>query len=205
MLVGSLILAGGRSRRMGRPKESLPFAGSTLLGHTSELLLDCTWPVVIVTRDAAQELPPLPLEVAFAHDAQPDRGPLAAIAAGMRHLRNNKDLTDRDAVFVTGCDAPFLTANAIAWLSGQIGEHQAVVPRVDNVLQPLCAIYRLDCLPTIEDLLHGGIDTPRTIAEKTRTRILDEAALRTFDLELRFLRNLNTPEEYESARRSVGG
>ena len=205
MLVGSLILAGGRSRRMGKPKESLPFAGNTLLGRTAELMLDCTWPVSVVTRDAAQELPPLPLEVAFAHDARPDGGPLTAIAAGMRHLRDNKDLGEQDAVFVTGCDAPFLTADAIAWLAGQLGDHQAVVPRAEGVLQPLCAIYRMDCLPTIEDLLQSGVDTPRTIAEKTRSRILEEDALRRFDPELRFLRSLNTPEEYEAARRSVGG
>ena len=68
MILGSIILAGGRSRRMGRPKESLPFAGSTLLGHTVDVLLDCTFPVVVVARDQEQELPPIHLEADLVFD-----------------------------------------------------------------------------------------------------------------------------------------
>ena len=203
MLLGSVILAGGRSRRMGQPKESLPFGGSSMLGHTAEMLLDCTWPVVIVGRDPEQQLPPLPPEIAIVHDERPGTGPLAAIATGMRHLR--ADLGERDAVFVTGCDAPFLSPAAVGWLAGQLGDHQAVVPRVEGTLQPLCAVYRLDCLAAVDELLRQGIATPRTIAETVRARILDADALRRFDPELRFLRNLNTPEDYDAARRAAGG
>ena len=203
MLVGSLILAGGRSRRMGKPKESLPLCGNTLLGRTAELLLECTWPVVVVGRGGDQELPPLPLEAAVIHDERPGAGPLAALAVGMRHVRAHKQLGDQDAVFVTGCDAPFLTAAAVGWLSSQLGQHQCVVPKSGGVLQPLCAVYRLTCLPVIDDLLRSGVDTPRTIAEKTRALILDEPALRAFDLETRFLRGINTPEDYEAAQRAL--
>ncbi len=205
MLLGSLILAGGRSRRMGQPKESLPFGDTTLLGRTADLLLECTWPMLVVARGGDQELPPLPPELPVVHDDQPDRGPLAAIAKGLRHLRAGKELGERDAVFVTGCDAPWLTTGAIAWLAGQLGTRQAVVPRAGGVLQPLCAVYRADCLPAIESLLQSGVDTPRTIAEKTDTLVLEEEALRRFDPELRFLRNLNTPADYEAARRELGG
>jgi molybdopterin-guanine dinucleotide biosynthesis protein A len=204
MLVGSFVLAGGRSRRMGQPKEALPFLGTTLLGHTVETLLDCTWPVLVIGRGGDQQLPPLPLEAKLVHDDRPGQGPLAAIAAGMRHVRQQRLLGERDAVFVTGCDAPFLTGRAVGWLTDQLGDHQAAVPKVGGVLQPLCAVYRLDCLPAVEALLQAGIDTPRTIAEKVRTRILDEDLLRGFDAELRFLRNVNTRDEYEQARAGGG-
>jgi molybdopterin-guanine dinucleotide biosynthesis protein A len=204
MLVGSLILAGGRSRRMGKPKESLPFRGGTLLGHTAEILLDCTWPVLVVARGDSQQLPPLPVETLVTHDERPDQGPLAAIATGMRFLRAHKELGDKDAVFVTGCDAPFLTADAVGWLAYQLGDQQAVVPRAMERLQPLCAVYRIDCLPAIEDLLRSGIETPRSIVEKTTARVLDEDALRRFDPELRFLRTCNTPEEYDAACHGEG-
>src|SRR5688572_29654059 len=106
MLVGSIILAGGRSRRMGQPKESLPFGGTTLLGRTVETLLDRTWPVVVVARPE-QQLPPLPLEARVVADDLPGQGPLQAIASGIRWLRgSNGGLGERDAAFVTGCDAP---------------------------------------------------------------------------------------------------
>ncbi len=203
MLVGSILLAGGRSRRMGKPKESLPFGSSTLLGHSSELLLDCTWPVLVVARDQQQELPPLSLELAFAYDEQPDKGPLQAIATGMRWMLGEGELGPQDAVLVLSCDAPFMTSDAIAWLVGQLGDAQCAMPRLGDTLQPLCAVYRLDCLPAIEALLQAGVDTPRTIAEKVKTNILDEQKLAQCDPTLRFLRNLNTPEEYEAARKQA--
>ncbi|MEQ1633776.1 MAG: molybdenum cofactor guanylyltransferase [Planctomycetota bacterium] len=201
MLVGSLILAGGRSQRMGKPKESLPFGTSTLLGHTSDVLLDCAWPVLVVTRDQAQQLPPLSLELEVVHDDQPGKGPLHAIATGMRKLLASGELGPQDAIFVTGCDAPYLTSDTVAFLVNGLGDFQCAVPKTGDTLHPLCAVYRLDCLPAIEELLKAGVDSPRTLVEKVKTKVLDEATLRAFDKDLKFLRTCNTHEEYEAARR----
>jgi molybdopterin-guanine dinucleotide biosynthesis protein A len=205
MLVGSFILAGGRSRRMGQPKESLPFAGNTLLGRTVETLLECTWPVVVIGRGGDQQLPPIPLEATVIADDEPGKGPLAAMATGLRAVRRHKDLGERDAAFVTGCDAPFLGAATVGWLAAKLGDAMVVMPKVGGLLQPLCAIYRVSCLSVIEQLLRDGITTPRTLAEKVATRVLEEAELRQLDPELRFLRSVNTPEEYEQAKRAAGG
>lgn len=205
MLVGSLILAGGRSRRMGKPKESLPLGENTMLGHTADLLLECTWPVWIVRRDADQELPPLPLESEVIQDATPGAGPLAAMAAGMRHALASGELTEQDALLVVGCDHPFLTAGAVGWLAHQLGAHQAVMARVDDVLQPLCALYRLNTLATVEELLREGVDTPRTLAERVDCRVLEPDVLAHFDPQLRWLRSVNTPEDYQRAAAELAG
>ena len=198
MLIGAIILAGGRSRRMGKPKESLPFGDGTLLGHTSEMLLSCAHPVVVVARSPDQDLPPLPLEVDVLHDAEPDQGPLNGLCAGLRQLR-----TQCDAAFTTGCDAPFLTSVAVSWLADQLGEHDIVMPRAGGILQPLCAIYRCRILPRVEELLAGGVRKPRTLADELPTRILDDEELLRFDPELSFLRGINTPEEYEATLREA--
>lgn len=199
MLVGSIILAGGRSRRMGQPKESLPFRGTSLLGFTVETLLDCTWPVVVVGRGGDQQLPPFPIEAQILHDETPGAGPLQAIATGLRTLLQQGELSQKDAVFVTGCDAPFLSSTAISWLAEQLTGQQCAMPKVGDRLQPLCAVYRCDILPAIDALLAAGIDTPRTLAEKVQTRVLTEAELRRCDPELKFLRSVNTPDEYQAA------
>lgn len=180
---------------MGQPKESLEFGDSTLLGHTAELLLDCTWPVVVVGRGGDQQLPPLPLEAHVLHDHQPGAGPLAAMVTGMRHVLANGDLTPQDAVFVVATDHPFLSAEAVGWLARQMGDQQAVMARVDDVLQPLCAVYRLDVLPAAEALLQEGVATPRTLAEKVRCRVLSRQDVAAFDPALRFLQSINTPDD----------
>ncbi|GAB4159637.1 MAG: molybdenum cofactor guanylyltransferase [Planctomycetota bacterium] len=199
MLVGSIILAGGRSRRMGKPKESLPFGDTTLLGRTAGILMDCTWPVVVVGRGQDQELPPLPIEVHVLADEDPGGGPLQAMATALRFLLADGELGPDDAVFVTGCDAPFATPEAIGWLAARLGDATVAMPKANGRLQPLSALYRCRVLKTIEDLLRQGVDTPRTIAEKVQSVILEERDLLRFDPELRFLTGINTPEEYEAA------
>lgn len=199
MRVGSLILAGGRSRRMGKPKESLPIGAATLLGRTVDVLLGCTRPVVVIGRGGDQQLPPIAAEAVTLVDDDPGAGPLAALVTGLSWLRRTGALAGPDAVFVTGCDAPFLDAAAVGWLASQLGDHQLVIPKVDGKLQPLCAVYRVDCLAAAQALLATGIDMPRALAERVRTRVLEATELARLDPQLRFLRSVNTPEEYEQA------
>jgi len=199
MRVGSLILAGGRSVRMGQSKESLPFLGHTLLGRTAMTLFGCTAPVVVVARDGAQPLPALPVPGLVTVDTRPAAGPLAALVSGLRFLREQVGFGDEDAAFATGCDSPFLTADAVVGLVQRLGGARFVMPRVAGILQPLCAVYRVGIVAAAEELLTRGIRSPHTLASTVAGRELDESELRQIDSELRFLRNVNTPEEYQSA------
>lgn len=194
MILGSLILAGGRSRRMGQPKESLPLGDSTLLGHAVETLLSCTFPVMVVARDERQELPPFNLEAEITFDSELDEGPLMGLLAGLRAVE-----TSCDAVFVTGCDTPFLSARLVDWMARQLGDHDAVMPRLDDRLQPLSAIYRTKILPTVEAMVRDGVRTPRSLAERCDTRILTAPEIDAFDPSREFLRNINSPEDYRDA------
>ena len=117
MLLGSLVLTGGQSRRMGRPKEFLPWRGSALLSHIVYRLLDCTNPVLVVARDPSQVLPPLPCECEVIFDREPGAGPLAAIETGLLALDGACD-----CALVTTCDQPFLNREAIAWLAHRLPE-----------------------------------------------------------------------------------
>ena len=194
MILGSIILAGGRSRRMGRPKESLPFAGSTLLGHTVDVLLDCTFPVVVVARDQEQELPPINLEADLVFDDRLDEGPLMGMLAGLRFLDGRCD-----AAFVTGCDNPTLSSTDIDWLAAKLGDHDAVMARIEGILQPLSAVYRLSILQTVESKIAAGIRTARSLAEGPGARVLSQEEVDHFDPSRRFLSNLNQIEDYRAA------
>ncbi|MBL9077387.1 MAG: molybdenum cofactor guanylyltransferase [Planctomycetes bacterium] len=201
MRIGAILLAGGRSERMGRPKESLPLHGNTLLGRAVKCLVGAADPVVVVARDEQQALPPLPHGVVRIHDERSGAGPLEALVTALRWLGDRAGFAADDAAFVTACDQPFLSAEAVQWLVDRLGDHELVMPRAGGLLQPLCAVYRLSVLAFAERLLATGTETPRSLAAAATARVLDEDELRSFDPRLRFLQNLNTPEDY---RRALG-
>jgi len=203
MRLGGLILAGGRSRRMGRPKESLPIGDTTMLGWQCRTLISCTEVVVTVGRDPSQALPEIPAVVDITSDEMPGEGPLAAIAAGLRRLRDQHGFGDRDAAMTVGCDQPLLTAATVRWLSQQLGDADVLMPQANNKLQPLTAIYRIAALEPALKLLAQGARRPRELAAVANSRVLTEAELRSHDPELRFLRNLNNPADYEAVRREL--
>lgn len=202
MRIGALILTGGRSERMGRPKESLPLHGDTLLGRAAACLGSVAEVTAVLARDAGQQLPPLPPGLHRVHDRHAGQGPLGALVDGFTWLGERHGFADDDVAFATACDQPFLTAEAVQWLLARLGDHELVMPRVGGLLQPLCAVYRLSVRSFAERLLATGTVTPRSLAAANGARVLEEPEVRAFDPSLRFLQNVNTPEDY---RRALGG
>src|SRR5438552_19011853 len=100
--IGGIVLAGGRSRRMGVAKATLPFGSEMLVQRMVRIVSEVALPVVVVAAQG-QQLPPMPPAVEVVRDQRPARGPLEALAAGLRHLQSV------DAVYVTACDTPLLT------------------------------------------------------------------------------------------------
>lgn len=199
MRLGALILAGGRSVRMGRPKEFLPFGGETMLGRAARLLAAACQPVLVLARDADQPLPPLPATCARLADERPDAGPLAGLALGLQRLRQHHGFEADDALLLTGCDLPWLDAAAVRWLLQRLGAADLVMPRAAGTLHPLAAIYRLRLTGAVDAALAAGGGTPRALLATSRVTIVDERELRTFDPELRLLANVNTPAEHAAA------
>lgn len=188
---------------MGRPKESLPIGNTTMLDWQCRTLISCTEVVVTVGRDPSQPLPEIPAEVDVTSDEMPGEGPLAAIAAGLRRLRDKHGFGDRDAAMTVGCDQPMLTAKTVRWFRDQIGDADVLMPHANGKLQPLTAIYRVAALDHALTLLANGARRPRELAAVANSRILTEEELRGHDPQLRFLRNLNNPADYEAVRREL--
>lgn len=203
MRLAAILLAGGHGTRMGRPKDSLPWQGRPLLAHLVDALADACAPIAVVVRDEAQVLPPLPGDVVRLTDAARGRGPLAGIAAGLRWQLTVPAAGRCDAVFAAGCDQPFITSVVVRWLAERLGNHDAVMPRSGDALQPLLAIYRPAAAPVAERLLADGAG-PRDLAASLRTRIVDAEELRAVDADLRCLRDLDTPGDYAAARDDCG-
>src|SRR5881296_771325 len=128
-----VVLAGGKSSRMGRPKAWLPFHGQPMLVRVLERLAPLFEERVVV-RAPGQELP----EVAarFVEDEEPGLGPVAGLTVGLAAVT-------RPLAFAVSCDAPFIDPLVVAHLVARCQAPYAVaVPLWEGRPQPLHAVYR---------------------------------------------------------------
>jgi len=185
----AVILAGGKSSRMGQPKALLLFAGEPLIVHMVRRLGQLFSDTVVVAAPE-QELPALPSTIV--RDDVAYQGPVGGIYYGLKAAR-------RETCFVTSCDAPFLNLRLIAYLMAQISDYDVVVPFTQDRFQPLHAVYRKQVAPLLKEQLERGELRPIFLYDKVRTRKITEAEMHPHDPEgLSFL-NMNTPEDYQTA------
>ncbi|HLW96568.1 MAG TPA: molybdenum cofactor guanylyltransferase [Solirubrobacteraceae bacterium] len=197
----AIVLAGGRSTRMGSSKAALDWHGSTLLWRVSAILARSVDGPVVVVRAADQGLPELPSTVEVATDANADRGPLEGLAAGLRLLAGDARL-----VYASATDVPLLHPAFVRRVIGAVREEDDIaLPEVGGHHQPLAAAYRRDILSTLEDLIAADELRPASLYARCRVRrlsaeeLLGDESLARLDPHLDSLRNLNDRADYERA------
>jgi molybdopterin-guanine dinucleotide biosynthesis protein A len=195
MRVAGIVLCGGQSSRMGRPKAWLPFGEELMLPRVVRLLREAVEPVVVVAAPD-QDVPPVPAEVSVVRDEERGRGPLQGLAAGLEALRGQTD-----AVYLSSCDVPFLRVAFVRRLIELMGDHAICVPRVGEYHHPLAAVYRVGVLESVRRLLVENRLRPFYLFDAVPTRVVEAAELVDVDSTFQSLRNLNTPEDYEKALR----
>lgn len=187
----AVILTGGKSSRMGRPKALLLLDGEPLIARIVRRL-ERLFSEIVVVASPGQELPSLP--VTLVQDDVAYQGPVGGIYYGLR-------ATTKVFAFVTSCDVPFLSPPLISYLTTQISDCDVVVPYWEGRFQPLFAVYRREVVPLLKAQLERGELRPVSLFDKVRTREIREDEIRRFDPEgLSFL-NMNTPEDYQAALR----
>jgi molybdopterin-guanine dinucleotide biosynthesis protein A len=196
-----IILAGGRSSRMGTPKAALPWHGSTLLRRVTEVVARAVDGPVVVVRAPGQGLPHLPPAVGVVEDPQEGLGPVQGLAAGLAAVA-----AEADRAFLAATDAPFLhPAFARAVLGAMTSDIDVVLPHARGFPQPLAAAYRTSLATVVESMVADGLLRPAFLFERCRVRRLVEAdlladpVLAALDPELESVRNLNEPSDYEEA------
>jgi molybdenum cofactor guanylyltransferase len=182
----AIVLAGGRSSRMGEPKALLDWHGEPLVHRVAGILAQVCGPVVVVA--AAGQSVPVPEGVEIAVDATPERGPLEGIAAGMRALDGRSR-----AVFLAAVDLPLLHPAFVGHLLAALPGFDAAVAVADGRDQPLAAAYDAALLERAPRLLAAGEGRVTALLERGRIRRLTVAEL----VEPDSLRNVNTQAEYQ--------
>ena len=197
----AIVLAGGRSSRMGSPKAALDWHGSTLLRRVTGIVARSVDGPVIVVSAPGQALPALDGAVEIVTDEREGRGPLQGLAAGLAAVGDRRrSLT---------CPRPTCrcsTRRSSARVLKALGDDvDVVLPEVGGYRQPLSAAYRVELLDTVNDLIAADRMRPAFLFERSRVLHVTEAdllrngALNRLDPELRSVSNLNEPADYERA------
>lgn len=192
-----LILAGGRSARMGRDKARIAIGGRSLLERAVDLVRASGGDPVLVGPPRVD----LPLagvpRLDETEDGTPPAGPLAALCHGLA-------ATGADRVVALGCDQPLLTPGLLKMLVRHSESYDAVVPRAAGELQVLAAAYTRACLPAMEELLAAGRRALHDLVPRVRARLLEAADLQSCGGPGIFL-NVNTPEDLARAEAALAG
>lgn len=197
---GAIVLCGGRSSRMGRDKATLPFGPECMLQRVVRLLSEVVDEHdVVVVASPGQVLPELPVFVTIVRDQRETRGPLEALATGLRALPPAVEVA-----YVTSCDVPLLVPAFVEQMFAELADDNVAVPFDGTHLHPLAAVYRREVLTSVDTLRAADQLRLRLLFDVVRTRVVNVERLRAVDPELKSLRNLNRPEDYRSALQSEG-
>jgi molybdenum cofactor guanylyltransferase len=200
--IAGVVLAGGRSSRMGSPKAALEWHGSTLLRRVTGIVGRAVGGPVVVVRAPGQELPPLAPDVEVVEDAREGRGPLQGLAAGLAALDGRAR-----AAYVSSTDVPLVHPAFVRAVTAGLDESVDVaLPMVHGHPQPLAAAYRVTLRALVEELLAADRLRPASLFARCRVRRLDEQALladrrlAATDPELLSVLNVNEPADIDAAR-----
>jgi molybdopterin-guanine dinucleotide biosynthesis protein A len=186
--VTAIILAGGKSRRMGSNKALLKYGDTTFIERQIARLSTIFHEIILSANDASIYAH-LPLPVV--PDIMPGKGPLSGICAGI--MRSTNYYT-----FVVACDMPFISEKVILYLKRFITDYDVVVPRTERGLEPLHAFYSKNCIQPMQQCLKEDRLRIIDFFSEVKVKIVSEDELKAIDPSVQPLINLNTPEEYNT-------
>ncbi len=206
----AVVLAGGRSRRMGTDKAGLAWGDGTLLAHVVGVMATAVGgPVVVVhaagsVEDQALDAPDA--RTVHVSDDEPGRGPLQGLASGLRAAAAHGSTV----AFVCSVDLPLIHAAYVGAVLAALGDAEVALPVVHGHRQPLAAAYVTALGDRATALLAAGARRPgdlfaaSVVRELSPADLLTDPGLRAADPELDAVRDADTPEEYAALARWAG-
>jgi len=195
---GAIILAGGDSKRMGRPKAFLDFNGRSLIRLMVDRLSTLFKEITVVT-DRPELYNDLPVVLAGDILQHQGKSPLRGIHAGLS--RN-----EHPYQFVVACDMPFLNLDLIRYMSRFAPGYDVVVPHLGKeYYQPLHAFYKRTCIGVIEKQVSQGRFKVNDLYRNLKVKFITPAEIARYDPGHDSFININTWEDYEQALELMAG
>ena len=171
--VTGVLLAGGKSRRMGEDKRYLVVGEQTLLDRGLAVLRSIFQEVLIVI---AQDSPPLDIDARVVRDLVADCGSLGGVYTGLTQATT-------PCIFAVACDMPFLDQAVITQFTSRRATADIVMAKLAARLHPMHALYSKRCLPVMEQMIMGRqLKIQELVSHASlRVRYITEADLLTID------------------------
>ena len=194
MKIGCIVLAGGKGLRLGRDKALETVDGQSLLQRVVTQLSSFSDEIIIVTAKG-KSLPQFFDNPSFkiVADAYPGRGALVGLASGLAASKAHYNLA-------VACDMPFLNPALLRYMLGLMAGFDMVLPRLNDMVEPLHAIYAKSCLAPLERLLGEGHMRFNALFGLVRVRYVEADEIDRFDPHHLSFFNVNTESDLERAQ-----
>lgn len=190
----SIILAGGRSLRLGRRKPLQIIAGRSLIQWVIDRLATLSTEIIIATA-RGEDIPYSSIvTVKTVADIHHGKGPLAGIYSGLIASSDVQAL-------VVSCDTPFLSVSLLEYMTQTCPGFDVVVPRIKERVEPLCAVYSKNCVAPIRELLQQNESKIIKLFPMVRVRYIEQNEIDRFDPEHLSFFNINSQDDLDRARR----
>jgi molybdopterin-guanine dinucleotide biosynthesis protein A len=191
--ITGVILAGGKSDRMGQNKALMSLDGHRLVDRVVDVLRAVFANLLVVTNSPELYAD---LGLRMVGDVYPDKGALGGIYSAVHHVAT-------PYCFIVACDMPFLNPTVMRYLIAQIDAYDVVMPDIHGETEPLHAIYGKACLAPIHRRIEANRLKITGFLPEVRVRMVTATELQPLDPDLLTFQNLNTPEDFQAAERRL--
>ncbi|MGE3152693.1 MAG: molybdenum cofactor guanylyltransferase [Nitrospiraceae bacterium] len=189
----AVVLAGGRSVRMGEDKRFIKIGEQTLFDRVVDCVESLFEEVIISVASEPNGLPTRGHRVVA--DAMPNCATLGGVYSSL-------EASIRDWIFAVACDMPLVNLSVIRRLADARDDVDFVMARVKSRLQPMHAFYRKTCLPVLAEMARGGDFRLQGLVSNQMLQglvLTDSEVIQSAEEALSFL-NVNTPTDLALAR-----
>ncbi|MCX6012307.1 MAG: molybdenum cofactor guanylyltransferase [Chloroflexi bacterium] len=193
----TIILAGGKGSRLGQEKASLIFGEKSLISRVIDLVLPLHTEIIVVFSQSQKEIEPN-LNAKIVRDIFADKGALGGVYTGLTTSNTPYNL-------IVACDMPFLKLDLLKYMVKVAEGYDIAIPRVDNNVEPLHAIYSKCCVNTIETMFNQGELRVSNLLQRVKVRYIDEQEFNKYDPEHISFFNINNKNDLDKANKLKEG
>jgi molybdopterin-guanine dinucleotide biosynthesis protein A len=192
--VTGIILAGGKSLRLGQNKALQVIEGKSLIQRVVDRLAILSREIIIVTAHGEAIPCSSTARIETVADIYPGKGSLGGIYSGLIASTSAR-------ATIVGCDMPFLNVELLEYMTGICSVFDVVIPRIKDKLEPLCAVYSKICLVHIKELLQQDELRISKLLSIVNVKYVEKDEVDRFDPEHLSFFNVNSQDDLEKARK----